>query len=146
MGSFLESQVVSGRQSIEGLHRALVMHLKRRCDANLHFCNWSCNEFYKAQMTPLKEPLDKEARVKLKIDLLHQIKVARFVEHKKQMGAQPGLERRSPELAKALAKVEQFPHLLRVHPKYKAFWRERVEDSFLFEALAFHRRSPEGRP
>ena len=83
--SYLEQQIVEGKYSIEELHRVLVLHLKNRCEENLHFSNKCFDEFYKIQMTPLKEPLKKEEKVKLfklKMDLLHQIKIARFIEYK----------------------------------------------------------------
>ena len=83
--SYLEQQIVEGKYSIEELHRVLVLHLKNRCEENLHFSNKCFDEFYKIQMTPLKEPLKKEEKVKLfklKMDLVHQIKIARFIEYK----------------------------------------------------------------
>ena len=132
-------EVETKRKTLGELHRGLVIALKRRCEENIKFNNRCCDEFYKLQMTPLKEPPETEESVrllKIKIDLQHQIKIQRFVRQKQGMRGSPEFLRVKDSLsAQHLRVANQFNNLLRVHPGYREFWLERMEDSYLFDSL-----------
>jgi hypothetical protein len=126
---------------LDTIHRKLVQPLKKRCEEHVKFCNKCCDEFYKIQMTPLKECVEKEEEIKLfkiKIDLLHQIKIKRFIEYKGEMkNDYKFLQIKESINLQHLKQINKFMNLLRVHPKYKEFWLERMEDSYLFDCLKF---------
>jgi hypothetical protein len=96
-------------------------------------------------MTPLKESKHKEEKVKLfkiKIDLLHQIRIKRFISNKEGMKNDENfLKIKETVQLNHLKQINKFMNLLRVHPKYKEFWLERMEDSYLFDCLIFKQKN-----
>lgn len=142
MQEYLEHMVSVEGCTLEQIHKNIVHPLKQRCEEHVKFCNKCCDEFYKIQMTPLKECVEKEEKIKLfkiKIDLLHQIKIKRFIEYKGLMKSDiKFLDIKESIDLKHLKQINKFMNLLRVHPKYKEFWLERMEDSYLFDCLKFH--------
>lgn len=125
--------------TLQGFHKFMVLGLKNRCEENVKFVNKCCDEFYRLQMTPLKEDSDLEQKIKLlkiKMDCLHQIKIQRFTKQREKMRKSEKFLKIKENLnLRHLKIISKYQNINRIHPTYKAFWIERMEDSYLFDNL-----------
>lgn len=136
---FIKYKIHKREATLQGFHRFMVIGLKNRCEENVKFVNKCCDEFYRLQMTPLKDTSDLEEKIKLlkiKMDCQHQIKIQRFIKKKDQIRKSDKFLKIKDNLElRHLKVISNYPNINRIHPTYKKFWLERMEDSYLFDNL-----------